>query len=90
MLDFAEANGMEFRFHTLAWYNYVPSWLNQLDTVGREAALRNHVETVMKRYCGRVSSWDVVNEALNGDGSFRTGHVWANFDYIDVAFRTGS
>lgn len=88
LLEFAEANDMEFRFHTLAWFNYAPAWVEQLSTSERQEVFTNHVRTVVDRYCGRVAAWDVVNEALKEDGSMRTGHVWEDFDYIDVAFRT--
>jgi len=53
------------------------------------AAMEDHIATVAGRYSGRVGSWDVVNEALNEDGTLR-GSFWLQTlgpSYIADAFR---
>ena len=33
--------------------------------------MRNHINTVVTRYKGRIKGWDVVNEAILDDGEYR-------------------
>ena len=35
------------------------------------ARLRDHIQTVVGRYRGRIKGWDVVNEAVEEDGTLR-------------------
>ena len=92
MLAFAEANGMLMRGHTLVWHNQNAGWLVNGSWTPAEARalLIDHITAVVTHYRGRIAAWDVVNEALNDDGTRRSG-IWANNvgpDYIEVAFRT--
>jgi endo-1,4-beta-xylanase len=71
IVDFAEANGMKIKGHTLVWHSQLPNWVKQLTT--REevlAAMERHITTVVSQYKGRVHAWDVVNEAFV-DGNAR-------------------
>jgi len=74
---FGEKNGMHVTGHTLVWFHQTPDWVFE-DASGkplsRDALLdrmRDHIFTVMGRYRGRIHGWDVVNEAVMADGSFR-------------------
>ncbi len=74
---FGEANGMFIVGHTLVWHNQTPAWFFQ-DANGaprsREALIermRSHIQAVAGRYAGRVHAWDVVNEVIDNDGSYR-------------------
>ena len=74
---FGESNEMFIVGHTLVWHNQTPEWFFQ-DEQGNpnthEAQierLRKHIETVAGRYAGRVHAWDVVNEVIAEDGSYR-------------------
>lgn len=91
LVGFAEANGKEVHGHTLVWHSQNPAWL----TAGPQTAralrdvLREHVQTVMAHYRGRVCEWDVVNEPLETDGSFRP-NAWFTAigeDYVAHALR---
>ena len=91
IVDFAQAQGMQVRGHTLVWHNQLPGWLTNKDWSKEElmAILRDHIHTVVGRYRGRVMAWDVVNEGLNDDGTYRDT-IWLRTigpEYIDLAFR---
>ncbi len=80
--------------HCLVWHNQTPKWVFQ-DEKGnpltRDALLKrmhDHIVTVVGRYKGKITSWDVVNEALNEDGTMRQT-LWFKIigeDYIEKAF----
>jgi endo-1,4-beta-xylanase len=95
LVDFAERNGMFVTGHTLIWHSQTPKWVF-VDENGaprtREALIeimREHIAVVVGHYKGRVQSWDVVNEALNEDGTLRDS-PWRKIigdDFIELAFR---
>ena len=74
---FGEKHQMFIVGHTLVWHNQTPPWFFQ-DSTGklntREAQverLRSHIQAVAGRYAGRIHAWDVVNEVIDNDGSYR-------------------
>ncbi len=93
-VEFGEKNGMCIIGHCLVWHSQVPRWVFEaaegkpLDRAGLLQRMREHIFTVVGRYKGRVHGWDVVNEALNEDGTMRKS-PWFNIigdDYIARAF----
>lgn len=68
MVDFAEAQGMRVRGHTLIWHGGLPAWLRNPDEDWDAEELRElmleHIRTVVGHFRGRVHDWDVVNEAI--------------------------
>jgi len=97
MADFAQTYRMQFRGHTLLWHLSLPSWFAETVTAqNAEGYLIKHIKTVVKRYAGRIHSWDVVNEAVE----LKDGRIdglrkspWLDLlgpDYIDLAFRVAS
>jgi len=67
VVDFAVANGLAIRGHTLVWSQdqFTPSWVKGIDDPDElRAVLVEHIEIVMGRYQGRIRRWDVVNEPL--------------------------
>lgn len=93
-VDFGTKNNMFIIGHTLVWHSQTPNWVFQ-DDAGQPASrelllnrMSNHIHTVVTRYRGRVRGWDVVNEALNEDGSLRQS-PWLRLigeDYLVKAF----
>lgn len=91
LVRFAQEHGMRVRGHTLVWHNQQPAWLTQGNFSRDEmlAILKEHIQTVVGRYRGQVYAWDVVNEAVNDDGTLRDT-VWLRTigpEYIELAFR---
>ncbi len=93
-VQFGESNRMFIVGHTLVWHSQTPKWVFEDDNgrpVSREvllAGMREHILTVVGRYRGRIRGWDVVNEALNENGTLRDS-PWRKIigdDYIEKAF----
>ena len=92
---FGEKYKMFIVGHNLVWHSQTPRWVFQ-DEKGapltRDALLErmhDHIRAVVGRYKGRIAGWDVVNEALNDDGTLRKS-PWLNIigeDYIAKAFQ---
>lgn len=95
MVDFAEQHKMYMVGHTLVWHSQVPAHVFVDDkgkTLEREALLKvmeNHINILAGRYIGRISAWDVLNEAVEDDGSLRQTNWLKGIgeDYIEHAFR---
>jgi endo-1,4-beta-xylanase len=80
---FGEKHKMFIVGHTLVWHNQVPAWFftnatGKPNTKEEQIErLRNHIQVVAGRYAGRVHAWDVVNEVIDEDGSYRRTS-WVN------------
>ena len=88
LADYAERNNMILHGHPLVWFAQLPNWVKQLDPVDAEQVMRDHIAAVAGRYTGRVGVWDVVNEALEENGTLRQP-IWyqgMGSDYIRIAF----
>jgi endo-1,4-beta-xylanase len=74
VVDLAEGNGQLVRCHTLVWHSQLPDWVSSGSWSVEElnGVIDTHVENVAGHYRGRCYAWDVVNEAFEEDGSFRT------------------
>ena len=92
---FGEKYKMFIIGHTLVWHSQVPAWVFKNDkgeTIDREGLLKrmeDHIKTVVGRYKGRINGWDVVNEALNEDGTLRQS-PWQKIigdDFLVKAFQ---
>ena len=92
-VSFGEKHGMFIVGHTLVWHQQLPPWV--FEENGKPASretlterMRTHIHSVVGRYKGRIKGWDVVNEALDEDGSLRQS-PWLEIlgeDYIRMAF----
>ena len=94
-VSFANANGIKVHGHTLIWHaDYqVPAFMTNY-TGDFAAMLKNHVQTIVSHFQGRVVSWDVVNEALADDGQPTVNNILRSTvfsqkmgqDFIDQSF----
>ena len=92
---FGRDRGMAVIGHNLVWHSQTPRWVwdapdgTLADRATMLARLQTHIATVVGRYKGRIRGWDVVNEALNEDGTLRDS-PWRRGigdDYIARAFQ---
>ncbi len=97
IMNFADTNGMKMRGHNFIWHSQAATWFTNLSgaAASRDTTLkimRMHIDTVGKRYKGRILEWDVVNEGINQAGgtspNLRTSSPWYRIgaDYFDSAF----
>lgn len=94
-VDFGERNGMFVTGHTLIWHSQLPKWFCY-DEKGKlvsaetlKARMKEHIQTVVERYKGRIKGWDVVNEAINDDGTWRESPFYQILgeEFIYLAFQ---
>lgn len=90
LVAYAQKNNLKINGHTLIWHSQLPLFMhNMQDADSVRRYFENHITTVASRYDGKVYSWDVVNEALNEDGTMRNSIFLQKLgdDYIVEAFR---
>jgi len=79
IVAFAQQNNMQVHGHTLIWAldGVTPKWVLEHKGGAKEfeAIMKNHIYTVMKHFKGKVTSWDVVNEALTPGGGY-VDNIW--------------
>lgn len=94
-VEYCRANGLTPTGHCLMWHSQIPRWFF-VDGEGKEVSrevlisrIENHVRTVVSHFRGRILGWDVVNEAIEDDGSWRKSPFYriVGEEFIDVAFR---
>ena len=74
LVNFCAEKGIKTMGHCLVWHSQTNPWF--FENATREVALdrlRTHIHTIVGRYKGKISGWDVVNEAINDGGDATTG-----------------
>lgn len=85
----AKARRQAVHGHTLLWHRQLPGWIQRTPLAEREIHMREYIDRVLQRYGNDIPIWDVVNEALEEDGTFRQS-TWfeaMGASFIDIAFR---
>lgn len=99
IVAWAQAHKLAIRGHTLLWDRpeRFPKWLNAYDfgaNPAREAErlLTTHIRTVTDRYRGVIASYDVINEAVDGETGLRATSLSRAMGsaeaLLDLAFHT--
>jgi endo-1,4-beta-xylanase len=91
LVAFAKAHQMQVHGHNFVWGQALPDWLQHgsFTKAQLSSILHDYIATVMARYKGQVTMWDVVNEAL-GDPKGYHSSIWYDTlgsDGFDMAFR---
>lgn len=89
LVSHAKARRQAVHGHTLIWHRQLPAWIQRTDPAERETHMREFIDRVLTRYGNDIPIWDVVNEALEEDGTFRSS-IWFDAmgaEFIDTAFR---
>ena len=94
-VEFGERNGMWITGHCLIWHSQLPRWF-LVDENGEnvspevlKARMKSHISTVVGHFKGRIRGWDVVNEAILEDGSYRKSKFYEILgeEFIPLAFQ---
>jgi endo-1,4-beta-xylanase len=89
-VQFGEDNDMFMVGHALVWHSQLSDYVKEITNPGlMREALKAHINAVAGRYKGRIDAWDVVNEALNEDGTMRESVFYQVLgeDYMTDAFK---
>ena len=94
LVQFGQDNNISTFGHTLVWHSQTNPWF--FEGANRDvllARLQTHIHTLVGRYKGKMSGWDVVNEAINdgeaGAGEHLRQSPWLKIvgpDFLTQAF----
>jgi endo-1,4-beta-xylanase len=90
LVAYGAKHNMKVNGHTLIWHSQLPQFARRIKDVDSfKTFFSNHINTVASRYSGKIFSWDVVNEALNEDGTMRKSIFLDKMgdDFVTEAFR---
>ena len=94
-VQFGLDNNMFIIGHCLIWHSQLARWFT-VDSEGKQVSadvlkqrMRDHIYAVVGRYKGKVKGWDVVNEAIIEDGSYRDTPFYRILgeEFIPLAFQ---
>jgi endo-1,4-beta-xylanase len=95
VVAFAEKNHLILTGHCLIWHSQIGNWFfvgdsgKEVSPVVLKERMRQHIYAVVGRYKGRIKGWDVVNEAIEDNGSYRKSKFYKILgkDFIKYAFQ---
>ena len=90
MVEYGKKHNILINGHTLIWHSQLPAFARNIKDVDSfKTFFNDHITTIASRYDGKMFSWDVVNEALNEDGTMRKSIFLDKLgdDFVTEAFR---
>lgn len=89
-VDLGEKHDMFLVGHTLVWHSQLSPFVRRIKSRDSlQLFMETHIQKIAGRYDGKIDGWDVVNEALNEDGTMRKS-IFLNLlgdDFVTEAFR---
>jgi len=93
-VNYALERGLDPVGHVLVWHSQLAPWFpcddngNYVTPDELKRRMKHHITTMMHRYKGKIKTWEVVNEAVEGDGSYRRSPFYEILgeEYIPLAF----
>ena len=95
-MAFGASQNMYILGHVLVWHSQVPDWVfknpkgKDINARKLKARMVDHIEQLAGRYKGKISAWDVLNEAVDEGNGWRKS-PWFNIigpKFVDLAFNT--
>jgi len=87
----AKDTGKLLRCHALVWHSQLAPWVENTNWTadGLREVITRHITNVAGHYKGQCYAWDVVNEALEEDGTYRKSLFYniLGEEYIKLAFQ---
>lgn len=92
---YGQKHNMHIAGHVLIWHSQAPKWFftdKNGQQVSREVLIqrmKTHITELVGRYKGKVHGWDVINEAIEEDGSWRKSKFYeiVGPEYVNLAFQ---
>lgn len=96
IVAFAVQNKLRVHGTSLVWYKHEPEAFMRLD--GQRAAFADlyhfWIESMVKRYSGKVAGWDVINEPITHEGDKLRDSLWTRNlgpeDHMVLAFENAA
>lgn len=94
-VKFGQENNKAIIGHCLIWHSQLAPWFcvdqkgNNVSAEVLKQRMKDHITTIVTRYKGKIKGWDVVNEAIEEDGSYRKTKFYEILgeEYIPLAFQ---
>jgi endo-1,4-beta-xylanase len=88
-VEYGRQHSMQVIAHNLIWHSQLAPFVRKIKNADSlQQFMSDHITTIAGRYEGKIKGWDVVNEAVNEDGTMRKSifQQLLGDDYVVKAF----